>query len=102
MKDSTTDKMQRVFTALEKDENLLDCVLEMIDTAEDGEKTLTNGDDAEDAVVNIIQKTGAVLLQKWLQKKSEEAEHLATSNVDLRPHQKKTFVGTHLLERSNS
>jgi hypothetical protein len=99
MKDSTTDKMQRILTALEADESLQDCFLEMIDTTEDKQKKFTNGDDAEDAVVSAIQKTGTLLLQKWLQKKSEEAEALASSDSDLRPHQKKTFSGTHPLEK---
>ena len=49
MKDSITDKMQRILTALEADESLQDCFLEMIDTTEDKQKKFTNGDDAEDA-----------------------------------------------------
>ena len=71
-------KLNKVLTALKSDESLLDCVLEMIDTAEDEQELLKTGDDAEEAVVSVIQKAGSTLLRKWVQKKNEEAERLAS------------------------
>ncbi len=92
------EKFHRVISALKSDESLLDCFLEMIDTIEDEEKQLKTGDDAEEAVVDVIQKTGAILLQKWAHQKNEEAKSLALKNQDIRPQGKKKSAGIHLLE----
>jgi hypothetical protein len=83
-------KLQKAITALGADEGLLDCVLEMIDTADDNKGLLKTGDDAEDAVVDVIQKTGAVLLQKWAEKQSSTIERLASEDRTVRPHEKKS------------
>ena len=91
-------KIKKVLTALKSDESLLDCIIEMIDTVNDDQAQLETGDDAEEAVVSVIHKAGNTLLQKWVHKKTEEAETLAAANRGVRPHQKKRSVGTPLLE----
>jgi hypothetical protein len=104
-----SEQLQKAIAALGADEGLLDCVLEMIDTAddnegrlktgddaEDNEGRLKTGDDAEDAVVDVIQKTGAVLLQKWTEKQSSMIEKLASVDRTVRPHEKKVCWHTTL------
>jgi len=61
---SDENKLQKVIAALQADESFLDCVLEMVDTVENEQDQLKTGDDAEEAVVSVIQKTGATLLEK--------------------------------------
>lgn len=97
MSDNNHD-LNRAMTALKSDDSLLSCVLEMIDTIGDEQNKLKTGDDAEEAVVSVIQKTGTTLLQKWAYNKSQEAESLASADPTIRPHKKKESAGTHLLE----
>jgi hypothetical protein len=85
-----SEKLQKAIAALGADEGLLDCVLEMIDTADDNKGRLKSGDDAEDAVVDVIQKAGAVLLKKWTEKQSARVENLASADPTIRPHEKKS------------
>lgn len=92
-------KLERAVAALKSDQSLLDCVLEMIDTAND-KQNLKTGDDAEDAVVDVIQRAGSLLLQKWADKKRKQAEERASIELHIRPHEKKRSAGTHLSEIS--
>lgn len=66
------------------------CILEMIDitAGEDFEK-IDLGDHAEEAVVEIIQKTGRILLSDWVKKKVKKAEEEAHQNRSIRTHKKK-------------
>ncbi|HEY4831093.1 MAG TPA: hypothetical protein VIH61_00815 [Waddliaceae bacterium] len=50
---------------------------------------LEHGDDAEDAVVNAIQKTGKALLQEWAEKQQDRIEEKTREDKALRPHRKK-------------
>ena len=81
---------RRIMEALRASPNLKSCFLEMIDIT-DGEsfEKLDLGDDAEEAVVNVIQKTGRELLQDWAQKKAKNIEKEERENKDIRPHKKK-------------
>ncbi len=82
---------ERILNALRRNPELKNCFLEMIDIAEDptGSQKLKMGDDAEDAVVEVIQKTGRKLLEEWTQRRSEEAAKEVSSQPKHRPHGKK-------------
>lgn len=88
------NKLQKAMAALKADESFLDCVLEMVDTFENEQDQLKSGDDAEEAVVSVIQKTGTILLEKWANKKCLQTEQLAYGNKEIRPHEKKISPGT--------
>lgn len=90
------NRLKKIVAALKSDESLLNCVSEMIDTVEDKEECLKSGDDAEEAVVSVIQKAGEMLLQKWAEKENSKAEYLGHSDPSMRPHEKKRSIGIHL------
>jgi hypothetical protein len=81
----------RILKALRKNPGLKDCFLEMIDIAEDPDRDqrLKLGDDAEDAVVEVIQKTGRKLLEEWTQRRSEQTAEEINQKPKHRPHGKK-------------
>jgi hypothetical protein len=68
----TIDEDERaVLAALRSSPRLKACILEMVDITDgDTFEELNNGDDAEEAVVDAIQKTGTALLQGWAEKKN--------------------------------
>ncbi len=83
----------KIFEALKTRPDLKNCVLEMIDITEDTMQKLDRGDDAEEAVVETIQKAGNVLLKDWAQRKAEKAEQEARLQSDNREHVKKKSDG---------
>lgn len=87
------NKLQKVMSALKADESFLDCVLEMVDTFENEQDQLKSGDDAEEAVVSVIQKAGTMLLEKWANKKSRQTEQIAYGNKEIHSHEKKISAG---------
>jgi len=89
---TTNDELKKILNAMEANPELKNCVLEMIDTSADKQGNLNNGDDAEEAVINVINKTGQVLLQEWAEKKSIQAENEADENSSIRPHEKKNSL----------
>lgn len=90
LKHSNKDE-ERILNALRNNPELKDCILEMIDITEDptGVQKLKLGDEAEEAVVEVIQKTGRKLLEEWAQRKSEQAAEEASQKPRHRPHGKK-------------
>jgi hypothetical protein len=93
---STSDQEdQAILQALKSNPDLKACFLEMIDITKDTTNQLNRGDDAEDAVVHAIQKTGAVLLKEWAQSKADKAEQEAREQPGIRMHEKKRCCGTH-------
>jgi hypothetical protein len=99
MTDSDYDKIN---DAIKADTDLAECILEMIDTVDHSDDRLKTGDDAEEAVVDVIKKTGQALLEKWATKKRLEAEAAADLDPTMRPHEKKTSAGKPLWEISDS
>jgi hypothetical protein len=87
---------QRIAEACQQDPDLKSCFLEMLDIAESPLGILDNGDDAEEAVISSIRKTGRELLKKWARKKAEEAKKLVTDRAENRFHEKKRLFGKHL------
>ncbi|OGN65141.1 MAG: hypothetical protein A2888_00700 [Chlamydiae bacterium RIFCSPLOWO2_01_FULL_28_7] len=80
-----------ILDALRSNCELKACILEMIDIT-DGKslEELKTGDDAEEAVVGVIQKTGKTILQNWIERKKIKAEKEAAANKSYRPHEKKS------------
>ena len=91
---------KNILTALRTNPKLKKCFLEMVDITE-GEvfESVNNGDDAEEAVVNAIQKTGIALLQGWMDKKNEKATQEIGANQLYRRHKKKAQMAN--LSREN-
>ena len=79
-----------ILAALRSSPRLKECILEMVDITDGtGFEELNTGDDAEDAVVEAIQKTGTALLQGWAEKKNIKAEEEMRTNKMFRTHKKK-------------
>lgn len=83
---------ERILNALRTNPKLKNCILEMIDITEDPlrDQKLKLGDDAEDAVVEVIQKTGRELLEEWAQRRSEQASEEISQKPKHRPQGKKS------------
>jgi hypothetical protein len=64
------------------------CFLEMMEIAKDKTMSLNNGDDAEEAVIQSIEKTGQTVLQEWANQKEKQSRQL-TNLENCRPHEKK-------------
>lgn len=82
---------ERILNALRSNSELKECILEMLDITEDPirDQKIKLGDDAEDAVVAVIQKTGTKLLEEWAQKRSEQAAEEIGLKPKYRFHEKK-------------
>ncbi len=82
---------ERILNALRNNPELKNCFLEMIDIAEDPtrDKKLKLGDEAEEAVIEVIQKTGRKLLEEWTQRRAEQAADEVSQRPKHRPHGKK-------------
>ena len=82
---------ERILAALRNNPELKGCVLEMLDIAQDPirDKKLKLGDDAEEAVVEVIQKTGIKILEEWAQRRSEQAAAEVSNKPKHRPQGKK-------------
>ena len=82
---------ERILNAFKMNPELKECILEMIEITEDptrGQK-LRLLDDAEEAVVEVIHKTGKTILKDWAQKCSDEAAEDVSKKTQHRPHGKK-------------
>jgi hypothetical protein len=64
------------------------CFLEMMEIAKDETLNLNNGDDAEEAVIQSIEKTGQIVLQEWANRKEKQARQM-TNLENCRLHEKK-------------
>ena len=64
--------------------------------------TLDCGDDAEDAVVSAIQKTGKVLLERWAEKKSDEMTEETAMESGNHLHGKKSCMANLFRSYQNS
>ncbi len=90
-----SDNEKKIIESLRGNHELRNCFLEMIDIADSPLGKLDLGDDAEEAVVQAIKKTGKVLLDEWAQKKSDQATDKARTKPENHSHGKKKFFGTH-------
>jgi hypothetical protein len=90
MEDKKLNKDEMVILdAMRENPELKECFLEMIGITHDRINEINLGDDAEDAVVGAIRKTGKALLKEWVEKKKKAGEEAARQNATLRPHGKK-------------
>lgn len=88
---NSREEDERILSALKENPELKNCILEMLDIAQDPirDQKLKLGDDAEDAVVDVIQKTGKKLLEEWAQRRSEQAAKEVSQKPKHQPHGKK-------------
>lgn len=84
-----SDEEEHLLDAIRANPELKECFLEMIDITQDSTNILNCGDDAEEAVVGAIRKTGEILLQEWAEKKCLDVEALSLKDPAYRPHTKK-------------
>jgi hypothetical protein len=90
MNNKTLDENEKaILDAIRENLELKKCFLEMVEITHARLPELVRGDDAEDAVVNAIQKTGKTLLQEWTKKQQERIEEKTREDKSLRPHGKK-------------
>jgi hypothetical protein len=90
MKDKLLNEEEKaVLNAMRENLELKECFLEMIGITHERINELKKGDDAEEAVVKVIHKTGNILLQEWCEKQEEMAAKTSLQNKTLRTHGKK-------------
>jgi hypothetical protein len=89
MKDLLNEEEKAVLNAMKENPELKECFLEMIGITHERINELKKGDDAEEAVVKVIHKTGNILLQEWCEKQEEMAAKASQQNKTLRSHEKK-------------
>ncbi len=87
------EREQKILEALRDNPELEKCFLEMIDISHSPLGKLDNGDEAEEAVVQVIQKTGKLILEEWSQKKSDQATEEAQNQTQNHLHGKKKSGG---------
>ena len=80
---------KKIFQALKDHPDLKACFLEMVAITEDTTNQLNLGDDAEEAVIQAIRKTGAALLKEWAKRKAAKAEQKTRELPGVRVHEKK-------------
>lgn len=95
MNDQLTPKERELIEIVRKNPELADCFLELGDIAKGGNATLKTGDEAEEATVEAIQKTGQSVLQIWVERRAKEAEGHYQEDKEHRPHEKKKSLDTH-------
>lgn len=83
------EREKAILNAMRNNPELEKCFLEMIEITNERLTDLERGDDAEEAVVNAIQKTGITLLQEWAEKQKDRVEEKTRKDKALRPHGKK-------------
>lgn len=66
------------------------CVFEMLDIAGEDLGNIELADDAEEAVIKSIDKTGKELLTIWAQKKANQLAEQTKLEIGTRMHEKKT------------
>lgn len=87
------EREQKILEALRDNPDLEKCFLEMIDISHSPLGKLDNGDEAEEAVVQVIQKTGKLILEEWSQKKSDQATEEVQNQTQNHLHGKKKSGG---------
>lgn len=90
MQNKTPDENEKVILdAIRANPELKKCFLEMVEITHERLPELQRGDDAEDAVVYAIKKTGKTLLQEWAEKQKNRIEEKTREDKSLRSHGKK-------------
>src|ERR1700686_1294838 len=83
-----------ILAALRSSPRLKACILEMVDITDGNAfEELNNGDDAEEAVVGAIQKTGTGVVKGWAEKKNPKAEKKKRANKTDKTQKKKDSSG---------
>ena len=89
---------EKIINFIDKHPELANCFLEMVEIAEDTKEELILGDDAEEATVKAMRKTGHAILEEWAQNKAEKAKEKLDEALGYRRHEKKFTGKPHLEE----
>ncbi len=92
---TSSSKEKRILEALRENPQLLDCVYELAEISRNKIDDLEFADDAEEATVDAIQKTGKAVLEGWFEKKRDQVTEVWRSKRECREHEKKNFSGKH-------
>ena len=84
-----SEKEKAIVEAMRENPELEKCFLEMVDITHVRLPELELGDDAEEAVVDAIKKTGKTLLQEWAEKQKNRIDEKTREDKSVRPHGKK-------------
>jgi hypothetical protein len=87
-------KAMELVRRLQNHPELQHCIEEILDTAELANNLVETADDAEEAIVAQIRKTGSEALRLWAQNAQDKACREALDQPKTRPHQKKRSNGT--------
>lgn len=79
---------------LRRNSSLMNCVMEMVEIADDKVEGLIIGDDAEEATVEAMHRIGQATLQGWAERRCKAAEEKMQKQKECRPHVKKNSSGT--------
>jgi hypothetical protein len=88
----TNSDYDKIRNAIQVDPDLGACFLARIDTVDHSDNWVKTGDDAEEAVVDVIKKMGQTLLEKWAARKRLEAEAAADLDPTMWAHEKKRLL----------
>ena len=88
-----TREEENLLKTVRNNPNLARCLFEMIEIAGENLGNIELADDAEEAVVQGIKKTGKELLKLWIEKKEKQLSDQAKLEKNTRLHEKKTSNG---------
>ena len=88
-----TEDEVRLFALVRENPSLLESFLEMADIVGSTPAELETGDDAEEATLSAVRKTGHALLQTWAEKRAQSVEATYVPAADVRSHGKKKPSG---------
>jgi len=91
--DLSREDEEKLLSEVRKNPELGKCFLEMLELVGDDLGGIDLADDAEEAVVENIRKTGKELLTTWAQKKADLTAKKAKVEVGTRCHEKKSSNG---------
>lgn len=84
-----TKEEEKLLKTIRKNIGLSRCIFEMLDIAGEDLGNIELADDAEDVVVQNIQKTGKELLTVWAQNRQNQLAKNAGLEKETRAHEKK-------------
>ena len=88
-----TKQEEKLLLAIRKNPSLAECFFEMIDIAGENLGNIELADEAEEAVVQSIEKTGKEVLTLWAQNLQNQLADKAKIEIQTRSHEKKTSNG---------
>lgn len=92
MSNAISQDEKKIIQALRNNSQLFDSVIELTEISENKTNNLKLGDQAEEATVNAVQKTGKAVLEGWAERRKDEVTGECASEKDNREHEKKNSL----------